>query len=325
MYVPFSYDAVLTMAKAYHDILASAANAKITSAELYTRLLSKNFHLTGTTGNISFTDRGNRDTRSFDSSVFNSVLQSGGIVWENRGTLYPESGQIKCKTKSQLNCLETFKFSTVDGSKPSSSDVFCYTDEDCLGASTCQQNGYCRCETGRTGSNCQQILFSASKLFKKNTDGSERCLQNFKPPITKQLPQIRLCYNDWDSQILTTEVFHILAKEILGWPVEAFYPSTPSEVAHNNLGVLADGTCHIFLEGWHENSHYAETMKRYVLENSTKSILHFLNVGYEGKNGWYVNTQAIQKGQPVDVYAGFKKPNVLAAMNSVVQNLLMAM
>ena len=48
--------------------------------------------------------------------------------------------------------------------------------------------------------------------------------------------------------------------------------------------------------------------------------MHFENVGYEGRNGWYVNTQAIQKGLPVDVYAGFKKPNVVAAMNSVVQN-----
>ena len=151
MYLPFSYDAVLTLAKTYHDILASASNAKITSCRVVHACLARTFTLSVLPEiyhlRIVETETWVHSTHPCSIRYF----QNGDIVWKNRGTLYQESGQIKCKTQSQLNCLETFKFSTVDGSKPRSSNVFCLTNQDCLGAGTCKQNGYCRCETEGPG------------------------------------------------------------------------------------------------------------------------------------------------------------------------------
>lgn len=314
----YAYDSILAAATAYHELIVEDNVDAVTPKRLFQKLHDSTFRVNGFSGKFGFDQAGNRlsvSHENFNFSVYNSILTPNGddIIWKERGILDLDGNFEFCRDD---NDCDKFFYSTMNGKKPVSELQDCKTSDDCEGNGICQNNE-CICTHGRIGSNCQQLLFGSGVQFPTNIDGSQRCFKYLKPTPVVDYPTIRVCFNNWESQILASELFLIITKELFGWPVVAHYFHDDEQNAHDNLDLLANGTCHIFLEAWDTNEHHDESMNRHVLENSSKKIFFSADMGYTGRNGLYINSKSIRKGFPTDLYAAYRKLEIIEAMQNV--------
>ena len=228
-YTPFAYDAVLTIAHLYHNLITKTNVKKIENGKLKEYLMKPGqVVFKGASGLVSFDERGDRNIGNLKFSIYNIfnklanntdgnslggrryIEQEG--AFKNLGTMDHDGKFHFCND----NICKNFTYSTKDGKKPLSIIKACIKNVDCKGDSICSTYGQCICSPGRMGVNCQQFLFPERVAY-QNKDGSERCLRFVRPRTFAFINHstIRIAYDNWESQWLVSEIAHIVMKELM--------------------------------------------------------------------------------------------------------------
>ena len=237
-YVPFAFDAVLTVAKLYDYIISRKELDGIGEGDLKQILFSSKIAFNGATGSVKFNTNGNRivddiqftvlgiynDAKVLNTSSGNSSTYMDSVdLAKTVGTISIADSFKYCtstlKNESRgekvMRCVPRFVYSTKDGKQPSSVVKACKVNFDCGERGVCLTDGQCQCAAGRFGINCRQRLF-AKRAEYTNDDGSERCLKFIEPRKLKTgNSSIAISVRSWSSQFLVTEVAVILLKEIM--------------------------------------------------------------------------------------------------------------
>eukprot|EP00943_MAST-04B_sp_MAST-4B-sp1_P006480 g6480.t1 len=202
-YVPFAYDAVLTVAKLYDYIISRKKLDVIGEGVLKETLFSSKIEFEGATGSVKFTSVGDRivedmqfrvlniynDAKAQNNSIGNtSIYMNNANLLKTVGTITLAESFAHCtpSVKNEtsgmavMRCVPRLVYSTKDGKHPTSVVKACKINLDCGETGLCLSNGQCQCAPGRVGINCQQKLFSKREEY-TNNDGSERCLKFIAP------------------------------------------------------------------------------------------------------------------------------------------------
>ncbi len=148
----------------------------------------------------------------------------------------------------------------------------------------------------------------------QNQDGSARCLKDF-PAAPNRKKTIYYATDQWASADILNKCVAIILNEILGYNVEVVDSKAIRKLGiYGMLSALdldhGQGAYDFHMELWAQGSTYS----KFVLEK--QSVLHVHDTGFDGVEGWYMNTPALKvSSKPLDLFRAYKNREVLNLMN----------
>jgi ABC-type branched-subunit amino acid transport system substrate-binding protein/ABC-type proline/glycine betaine transport system substrate-binding protein len=318
-YSPYSYDAVLAAAHLHQDLRVRKNAAKITSEMMKNNAVEPSFAFEGVTGTVRFSSNGDRGgdfgTAGLDGAyatvmnVLASASERNLSSVNHVGHINKDDVFSSCNASTDAACVREIHFGTASGMKPKAVSKACTEDADCNGNGKCADGGFCICSSGHIGINCQHLLFERT-VFSTNFLGSERCLKLIQPISNKSAREpVRVCLLGWESQTLVSELSSLLMTELMNIPV-----TTVSYLyGRDYIKALSTGECHVVLEDWDRK--YKDSEKLYI--ETDKSVQNLGGVGYYGRDGWFMNTAALEVDRARAAYLSFRKADTISAMNNI--------